>query len=96
MTKIYKCDKCGKIFNLKGNYDQHLKRKKPCAEISNIQQEISNIQQDLQDEEPTGLMQCISCKKTPKEFFRQMTSFSADFQTSFLKRFLRAIFIFWK
>ena len=64
MTKIYKCDKCGKIFNLKGNYDQHLKRKKPCAEISNIQQEISNIQQDLQDEEPTGLMQCISCKKT--------------------------------
>ena len=63
MTKLYKCDKCEKIFTLKGNYDQHLKRKKPCAEISNIPQEISNFQQELQQDESAGLLQCISCNK---------------------------------
>ena len=56
MTKMYQCNKCKKMFNLKGNYSQHLNRKKSCIQINSFQITI-------QQPEITNL-QCMSCQKS--------------------------------
>ena len=35
MVKTYTCEKCGKVFNQKGHYTNHLNRKTPCKPIEN-------------------------------------------------------------
>ena len=35
MVKTYTCEKCGKVFNQKGHYINHLNRKTPCKPIEN-------------------------------------------------------------
>ena len=57
MTKMYQCNKCKKMFNLKGNYSQHLNRKNSCVEINSFQ--ITIPQPEI-----TNLLHCMSCNKT--------------------------------
>lgn len=37
---IYKCGRCNKKFNQKSNYDMHMKRKIPCVEVHNDNNDI--------------------------------------------------------
>ena len=53
MVVNYVCSNCLKEFNLKGNYTQHLNRKKPCLAV------IPKIQV-IKEENP---LQCYECLK---------------------------------
>ena len=39
----YKCEKCGKVFNKKGNYTKHINRKNPCIFESKMKEIIRKI-----------------------------------------------------
>ena len=61
----YECSRCLKCFNLKGNYDQHLNRKKPCLKVNPEKSLIEeNNLNNLVIEEKLSDLQCEGCKKT--------------------------------
>jgi len=53
---LYKCDRCGKQFKKKSNYESHKNRKKPCKKISHKTSSKSS--------KNNGCYQCPQCTKT--------------------------------
>lgn len=72
----YSCEKCGKNFDRKCNYEKHIKRTKPCTLIKSEQIKICN--QSNQSNQNDKLYKCQSCDK----FFSRKDSLNRHQKTS--------------
>ena len=61
----YKCDKCGKIFNHKNDYNRHLNRKNPCKTSAEIP-----IQPNFTKIPPNKIINDLKCNYCEKIFTR--------------------------
>ena len=83
MVKDYICPQCGKVFNRKGHFTNHQKRKKPCKpivheEIEEIEEIEEKVQVKLQELSEKGEIQNINSISNKKDNMDNIKLFNGD------------------